>query len=251
MPKHLEALPLKICLHSLQRRDTGAAWLQGEPYLWLIFLKVDGSVVVISPEFKLLGEAEFYFTEGSHGNLGMEASKNHRVKIPKNIGEWQTTLTPFYLPHFEQAIPSVVGVAAILMEQNNMSYQGAEAGHQALNNYIQKAVNEVIAEFSPQQINVLNLMESLKKYFVKAFEKHQNQIMDTVINAVKNKQSILQNLWTLVNKDNLIGFHVQVITHLDFEQTDKFMFSHRWKTKEHGEWEVMGTAEIMPPETSL
>src|SRR5215468_60444 len=64
-----------------------------EPYLWVAFIKADGSTV------RLLNlphaSVTIHSATGSHGNLGSagdEMSKGDSVAIPKELGRWRTPM---------------------------------------------------------------------------------------------------------------------------------------------------------------
>jgi hypothetical protein len=192
----------------------------------------------------LEGKPEFRFTEHGHGSLGKNLAQR-RIPIPAAIGEWQTTLEPLRVPYFEQSAVGIAGVVYIALDHHNLSQEGAIAAHKALNNHVNRVAQRIVAGFDPKQIELIRFTKSITAYFGDAFKKELANIQDVIVEAVKNNQSLVQNIWTLVHKDNLIGFDFHIFTHFDFEDdpTKPVEFAQRFKT-EHGDWEVQGTASV-------
>lgn len=223
-------------------------WGKREPYLWTIFFKLDGSTIAVTSRFRLRGVGTFHFTEGSHGNLGLTSRDEQEVLIPPAIGEWHTHLVPFHIPYFEQQAPSMAGVIVVLMEQNNVSYQGAEAGHAALNLKVAEAVNEAIAAFDPRTVDINDAMGSIQRYFERKVEAFTATIQSDIVKAIKGRQHLLRNLWTLLNPDNLIGYHVWnfSLDALADAPGQRLDFVHVWPSAAHGQWEIRGHAAATP-----
>ena len=95
---------------------------------------------------------------------------------------------------------------------------------------------------------MLQFTDTLKEYFVTTFKNEFADIQDAVVNAVKNAQSLLANIWTLLHKDNLIGYDFKIITHFDFENDPhhRIEFGERWQTAQN-DWEIQGHAELVSP----
>lgn len=141
-----DVLQIYLELDRIHCHDEGDGWGDAEPYLWTVFFKVDGSTVTVSESLTLDGNATIHTTPGSHGNLGTtDVDEGDNVTIPANIGHWDTMLSPIGVtPPLDALIDDVggvVGVVAVLMEEDNVSDDGAEAGHQALNDAVSAALN--------------------------------------------------------------------------------------------------------------
>lgn len=239
----MEGFNVKIKLKTLTCHDKTEKWGKAVPYLWTIFFRIDGSCVTIGQNFKLLGKGVFHYGEGSHGNLNISnIEKNQTVPIPTNVGEWTTHLTPFLIPYFEQKVPSIIGAISVLMEQNNVSGRGAEAGHKALNKQVEQAVNQSLAEFDPRDVDINDVMGSIKNYFETKVTAFTGSIENEIKKAIKNNQSLFRNLWTLVNADNMIDYHVWNFNQKDIleSKNQSIDFYHLWETGEHGSWEIKG-----------
>ena len=122
---------------------------KAEPYLWTIYIKIGGDEIRKRADdpLRLEGTLHYQFGQGSHGNLGrdsFDAGDEH--DIPANVGLFGSRIRPIDLDIFGQnfQVPGVVGIIAILMEEDNVSDDGAEAGHQAMNNLVELITNSVI-----------------------------------------------------------------------------------------------------------
>ncbi len=185
---------------------------------------------------------------GSHGNLRISSSsESERVRIPKILGEWTTYIEPFKIPYFEQSAPGLIGAIVVLMEQNNVSYKGAEAGHQALNKKVEYAVNQSLANFDPRHVDIENVMPSIQQFFEQKVAQFTGSIEGDIKNAVKNEQKLWRNILSLFNPDNLIGHHVWNFSQKEILANEKqsLDFSKRWKSEEHGDWEIFGNIEVL------
>ena len=119
-----------------------------EPYLWTVMFKLDGSSITQSGT-KLAGGPQFFFSPGSHGNLGSSVSSGATLNIPPAVGAWETTLQPILITNPATGntveVPGIIGVLAILMEENDTPDEDVEAGHQAINNLIQSQLQQFVS----------------------------------------------------------------------------------------------------------
>jgi len=210
--------------------------------MWNIFFRIDASCVHLTEQFDLVGEADFFFSPGSHGNLGVMAVRPGSVTlIPPEVGHWDCTLTPIPVPFFNYEVPPLLGVITVLMEQENVSARGAEAGHQALNRYVQEAVNQAIRDFHVREIDVENIHDSIKAYFSRRVEAFVHGIEDAVGLAVRQAQTVWQNLWSLIDQDDLVGYEVRDLSLAEIEAAGGQVELHlRWDTPSCGDWELWG-----------
>ena len=205
-----------------------------------MFFRIDGEGVSLSPQFELKGQAHFHFTPQSQGNLQINAVQEvGSFPIPPSLGLWRTELTPIEVPFFSYQMPGILGVIAVLMQENNVSPIGAEAGHQALNEYIREAVNAAISNFSVKAIDVENIQPSIKQYFAKQVDRLADNIESEVKKAVVSAQSWTQNLWSLIDQDELIGYQVWDIMDNEIPQ-DGLRLTHQWNHAELGVWTLSG-----------
>lgn len=227
-------LNIRFDVDRLHCRDEGDGWGSAEPYLWTVFFKVDGSTVSVSPALNLTGNAVIRTTPGSHGNLGdTDVDEGDVLTVPAAIGEWDTDLRPIPVPPpFDAVQPDVggvIGVVCVLMEEDNVSDSGAEAGHQALNNGVRDAVNQIVATRTVTNQDVTDAE-------LAGFE---SQITSAVSSAIQNQQNFFENIWSWLNADDSIGFKVFLFKHDDLASAGTIDFSQRFRSE--GDWELSGT----------
>lgn len=226
--------------------DEGDGWGDAEPYLWTVFFKVDGDTVSVTDSLTLSGPPTIETTPGSHGNLNTsDAEEGDNITIPSAIGEWSTILKPIpgppSLSSLFEDFGGVIGVVAILMEEDNVSDDGAEAGHQALNQGVRDALQEII---NTRSISNQDVTEDEIKGFTDAIE---SKIRD----AIKNQQNFFENIWSWLNADDTIGTKVFLFKHDDLDPSTALNFSHRWQNE--GDWEIFGhlSSSVLCPADTL
>ncbi|MFT4217072.1 MAG: hypothetical protein QM619_07800 [Micropruina sp.] len=239
-------LNVQFDLTSIKCHDEGDGLGSAEPYLWTVFFLVDGSTISVNSGLTLSGQATMHFTPGSHGNLpNDDVDAGETVSIPAAIGEWQTLMKPIPVPPpFDAAQPDVggvTGVVCVLMEEDNVSDDGAAAGKTALNNAVRSAVNQIVATRSLTN-------QEVSEGELKQFE---GAIKSAVEDAIKNQQSFFENLWSWLNPDDTIGFQVFLFSHDELASKGTISFSKRWKNE--GDWEIFGnvTGTVTCPANAL
>ncbi len=241
-----DIIKVELELDRIVCRDEGDGWGNAEPYLWTVFFKVDGDSVVVLDDLTLGGTATVRTTPGSHGNLGTtDVDAGDTVTIPGAIGHWQTNLKPIPTPSALQAlvpdVGGVIGVVAVLMEEDNVSDDGAEAGHQALNNAVRDAINQIVAtrSFTNQEITDADV------------EGLANDVRGAISDAIQNQQNFFENLWSFLNPDDAIGDNIWFFSYDDLANGGTINFSQRWQNE--GDWEIFGhlTATPLCPANSL
>jgi hypothetical protein len=217
--------------------EEGDGWGTAEPYLWTVFFKIDGTSVSLTEGLTLTGSATVVGTPGSHGNLGdTDVDAGDQVNVPSAIGEWDTLLSPIAVPASLQGLvgadlPGVLGVACVLMEEDNVTDDGAEAGHGALNAAVTGALNDIIATRSFSNPNISE--DEINAYV--------DALRDGVAGAIRDQQAFFENLWSWLNPDDSIGAEVFFWTHDDLAASGTASFSQRWR--EEGDWEISGQVD--------
>jgi hypothetical protein len=168
---------------------------KASPYLWIVFFKIDGETVQVTAGGTLSGQATVVSTKGSHGNLAAGVVHvGDTVSIPSGLGEWSTLLVPIPVDPAITALtgntefPATIGFVAVVMTQENVTDQAAEAGHQALNAGVQAALSDLLAGIKPgnQMISDDDINNAVSK------------IPDQVSHAIENAQSFSENLSILL-----------------------------------------------------
>lgn len=240
-------LNVKISLDRLvcHRKGSMKGWRKTAPYLWNIFFKLSNPHLKVNQKFKLYGNAKFHFSKGSHGNLNVSHMDAKQVApIPEEIGVWEDELHSIDIPFFNYEAPGIIGVVSVLMEQHNVSKRGAEAGHKTLNEYVKESMNGALHDFDVSRIDVKDIENSIKDYFDEEVDKFTADIEAQVGGAVVKAQNILQNVWSLLDKDELIGYKIWYFNNLDIEECGmKIELSERFSSYSHGEWEIAGKVE--------
>ncbi|HET7234798.1 MAG TPA: hypothetical protein VFJ16_32590, partial [Longimicrobium sp.] len=166
------------------------------------------------------------------------------VSIPSAIGDFETNLSPIHggpLDAFKADLGGVVGVVCVLMEEDNVTDDGAQAGHAALNNAVQSALDQIVATRSLSNQDVSD--EEISQF--------TGQIQTAISNAIQAQQNFFENLWSWVNPDDSIGTRVFIFKHDDLAAGGTTNFSKRWQNE--GDWELHGhiTSSVLCPAGAL
>jgi hypothetical protein len=237
-----DRLHINLELDRIFCHDEGDGWGDAEPYLWTVFFKIDGSTLIVADDLTLSGNATIQTTLGSHGNLNnTDVDEGDNVVIPAAIGHFDTILEPIPLsPPWDQLadpIGGVVGVVAVLMEEDNVTDDGAEAGHRALNDAVRNALNQIVSTRSLTNQDVTD--EEIAGF--------TSSIESAVSDAIQNQQNWFENLWSWINPDDSIGTEVFLFSYGDLESGGTINFNRRWRNE--GDWEIFGhiTSTVMCP----
>jgi hypothetical protein len=214
--------------------DEGDGLGTAEPYLWTVFFKIDGESAMLTEDLKLSGSATVVGTIGSHGNLGgggVDAGDD--IAIPNVLGEWTTSLVPIPVPPSLRPVagddlPGIAGVVCVLMEEDNVTDDGAEAGREALAIAVAGALADIIAtrSFSNPTIGPAEI------------DQYLDAVAESVEDAIKAQQGFFEDIWSWLNKDDQIGSKVFFWTYDDLKDAGTIPFSQRWGND--GDWEIFG-----------
>ena len=215
-------LRTRLSLDHILAYAEGDGFGSAEPYLWTVFFKIDGDTVVLGDDAFLHGTCTLVGTPGSHGNLGdTDVDAGDDVLIPRAIGELLGTLRPIPLAdgiqHQLPAVPDaggVVGVVFVLMEEDQVSDEGAEAGHARLNSLVEEAINGFILP-----VGVVGTQEDAKTKLGVAkqdipeedIQALKDRAPDVIQAAIVDAQGTWDNLWSLLDGDDQLG--VAVLTY--------------------------------------
>jgi hypothetical protein len=239
-----------IALNPLDCRDQGEG-SAAEPYLWTIFFKCDGSSLMVSDAGKIEGSALIFPTPGSHGNLNDDSvHSGDSVFIPARLGLFADSVLPIPVapsiqPLLKQEdLPGFFGVITVLMEEDNVTDDGAEAGHQALNAAVHTAVDAVLHSLGAGHTSITQEdIDSVTKGIDEAVRK-----------AVRKQQNIFENIWSWVDPDDQIGNKTFVFNQDQFAtpnhpepRVGSLGLSYRWRHPDHGDWEIHGAMALTQP----
>lgn len=212
--------------------------LDSEPYLLTVFFKIDGELAFLTDEFALSGAATVVPTPGTHGNLGDVdvGSGAAPIPIPSAIGQFETLLRPIALPEpcdalLPEGIPGVVGVLCILLEHDNLTDAGAEAGHQALNGAVQAALDNVLNTRSISNPGVSD--EEIAAI--------AEEIKQAMTAAIQEQQSLVENIFSFPNPDDVLGFKVFLFDGQQLTDAPVQILSARFVSEDKAnDWEIRG-----------
>jgi len=244
-------------LENIICHEEGDGWGSAEPYLWVVFFRISGDDVQIvldsidlsttppTAQVKLVGSPLVQFSPGSHGNLpNHDVDPGEIVPIPTSIGLFNTELKPIPVPESLRQLaedngidvpvdfPGFVGAAVVLMEEDNVSDSGAEAGHQALNSAIEAGIQEII---DTRSIENAGIDQS-------EIDAIASGISDSVRDAIADHQSWFQNVWSWLNSDDEIGHRVFFFSSDNLALTAPLQ--ERWQNE--GDWELTGLLSASP-----
>jgi hypothetical protein len=238
-----------INLQPLICHDEGDGIGDAEPYLWTVFFKCDGSTLSVSDAGRIEGSAVTFPTPGSHGNLNRDdVEEGDTVFIPSELGMFDDSVIPIPVAPAiqpllgQEDLPGFFGVVVVLMEEDNVTDDGAEAGHQALNAAVQAAIDQVLQSLGAGHTVITP--EDIASVTA--------GIADAVEDAVRSQQNIFEDIWSFLNADDQIGNQTFVFNQDQFvtaEEPDQRVgtlgFSQRWRN--HGDWEIRGALSLTEP----
>ncbi|MEU9779662.1 hypothetical protein AB0H92_01505 [Streptomyces phaeochromogenes] len=226
----------RIRLTTVRCIDEGDGPGSAEPYLWTVFFKIDGTTASVTSELRLTGRSTVIATVGNQGDLpNHDVDDGEIVLVPLALGQFRTRLRPIPLQApigGVSEVGGVLGMVAVLMEEDNTPASAIAAGHRALNRAVRRALDELIPtlgflrqEPTPDDI-----------------EKITQQVGNSVLAAVSNDVSAWEWLTGLGNMDEKIGSMVEQYSQdaLLNAGTAGITFAQRFRSE--GEWELTGRA---------
>lgn len=237
-----------ITLNPLRCHDEGDGIGDAEPYLWTIFFKCDGSTLSVSDAGRIEGSAVTFPTPGSHGNLNDDdVDAGDTVTIPAQIGLFADSVIPIPVapalqPLIGEDLPGFFGVVVVLMEEDNVTDAGAEAGHNALNAAVQTAIDEVLRSLGAGHTQITQ----------EDIDGVTAGIDSKVSDAIAAEQGFFANIWSFLNADDQIGNKTFVFSQDQFVTSDapdqrvgSLSISQRWRNE--GDWEINGAMALTEP----
>src|SRR5689334_12288834 len=109
-------------LQNIKCRDEGDGPGDAEPYLWIVFFKIDGETAFMGDNLMLNGTATVFTVAGDHGDLNNnDVNAGDIVPIPAAISDQRMVLYPIPLKSPLAGItfvPAICGCVTVLMEQD-------------------------------------------------------------------------------------------------------------------------------------
>ncbi len=188
--KAVVSLDSLFCFHGADEENS-------EPYIWTIVFTVEGSTIRHQPGSRnLAGAPKFFFSSGSHGNLGGSIMTGETRRIPPPVGRFVTTMQPIEVNVLGRTfeLPGLLGVVVVLLEDNSTSDDGAESAHQAVNAVIRTELGaavanidilDVAAQAAPAIQSGTDPVEAVLAIFKLKLKETSDRIRERAIDAAK------------------------------------------------------------------
>jgi hypothetical protein len=233
-----ESLTVKFNLSNVKCYDEADNDGGAEPYLWTVFFKIDGDTVIVNDQFHLEGTASVFGTHGNHGNLeDTDVKENETVPIPDSIGRFETTLKPIPVkPIPGLTVGGVVGVIAILMEEDSTPEDAVAEGHGQLDTALQNILNNLIPTLGWD-----------KQDITKGEEKEiEREITSAIRSAIVNEVDFWDIAWGFItlnnNQDDRIGTAKFILSYKELEGLSGSAISLKQALDgAYGSWQINGS----------
>ena len=233
-----ESLTVNFNLNKIKCYDKADEDGGTEPYLWTVFFKIDGDTVIVNDQFNLEGTASVFGTHGNHDNLGdTDVKENDTVPIPDSIGKFETTLKPIPVkPIPGLTVGGVIGVIAILMEEDSTPEDAVAEGHSQLDATLQKVLNNLIPTLGWDKQDIT--------------KEEENEIEDKITSAIRtaiaNEISFWDIAWDFItlnnDQDDRIGTAKFILSYKELEGLSGRPISLKQSLDGyHGRWEINGS----------
>jgi hypothetical protein len=236
-----------------------------EPYLWVVFFKLDGETVTTRIEgnplengganarLRVEGRATVIGHTSNHRNITEEdVDARDTVPIPPGLGAYETVLKPVIVSHpmlGEQPImPGFIGCVAVLLEQDNTVHGPLAKGHRALNESVQRVIDELIvtidgelAKVSLQDLkaNPQRIKNEALALVNAALVTKQVEVQNKVLKAIKDDVLPWKWLAGAGDMDDQIGMLTVVYSQQQLQMGGKIIYG---RFQKEGDWELWGEA---------
>jgi len=240
----MQDLNIEMKLERIHCHDEGDGPGSAEPYLWVVYFKVDGETIVVNtdgpnPAF-LQGPPTIVPTPGNHGNLGVnDVDEGDEFPVPAIIGEYRTVMKPIPLTTpllGKTEVGGMVGCLVVLMEEDGTPAAAIARGHEALDRSVRDKLGEFLGTLSitkqePTDEDIAALSD---------------QIGEAVKSAIGDGVSVLQWIGAFGNMDDQVGSAVFRFNHGGLEAAGgvPIPFGRRWDNE--GDWELFGHIKATP-----
>lgn len=220
----MDALQVTVALENLRCIDEGDGWGSAEPYLWVVFFKIDADTVAT-------GKPAIVTTPGDHGNLGRRAvGAGENVPIPSALGRLDTVLRP--LPVAGREGESRIGGVVVLMEQDQTPGRAVARGHAQFNAEIAAKLQAFVFKAATGSFPTQAEIDAAVA-----------DVGARVREAVKKELSFFEKLR---NQDDQIGelFFMYSLKELHAAAPGGIPLRKRWRRE--GDWELTGRITAAP-----
>lgn len=253
MNRNSRALTVELkrlkCIEAQESRD--------EPFLWVAGIAIGGdqvsevSRVVGGGEEVLLlqGQPAFWFSRGSHGNTGRRQYRNGDVgNIPASTGFQVHRLAPIPSKAFPKPLPGIFILLVVLMEEDSVTDDAIEAGHQAFNQLLETEISALVSKIELKDLFAKGILragtenvgpeEGVKRELEARFEtlkqrllgppvvdcdedRPQSLVERTIETAIVDYQNFFENLGAAIDPDDFIAAVTLAFTTDELLDADK------------------------------
>ena len=253
MATRRQSLDVSISLDRIHCIDEGDGPGNAEPYLWVLFFKIDGDTVIFGENESLQGMVTVNRRNGGHGNLladlklppnfpfGWEISVDagDDVSIPTSLGKWDTTLIPIPIIDSKKQLikdlkdwedfPGIIGVVCVLMEEDQLPNSAAVAGYNAFCSTFEAKMNERINSLTLLKLGGMETPDGQEEEanFNKAVKE---AIYEAVESSIEDNLNAIEAIWNWVaGPDQALGSGAFSFTHDRFAVSKQIFFEDQWK----------------------
>jgi hypothetical protein len=185
-----------------------------EPYLWTLFIKIDGTNIHQNKDFPevlngVLKPEDVFI--GTFQSLGKDVPSDAQLAVPNNVGEWNTATDAININLFGKnySTHGIVLVVYVLLEEDSTPISAIKAGYQALTSTVIHEINQAIGH-----IDLTNFIKNgdfdYKKFLDVKLGNIEAKAKESAINAIKDKMNFFQKIGTAGRNDDFIGSEVIV-----------------------------------------
>jgi hypothetical protein len=221
------------CVRAQESRD--------EPFLWIVGIAIGGDqltevarLVGGGEEFFFLqGEPAFWFSRGSHGNTGRRIYRDgHIGTLPGATGLQVHRLAPIPSKVFPGPLPGIFVLLMVLLEEDSVTDDAIEAGHQAFNLLLQREIRTLISGIELKDLLTKGILragaegvtpaEGVKRELESRFDglkerllgppvvdcdedRPDSLVMETIKEAISDYQTLFENVAAAIDPDDFIA----------------------------------------------
>jgi hypothetical protein len=193
----VKALNLTMNLDTLVIRATTDPVGEDEPFLWTVFVKLDGDTIEANDITN--STATVISISGSHKNLNVDgADQGAQIAIPPNVGQFTTVLKTARGIDPKRGL-AAFGFLVVALEQDETTDGAIEEGRTALVGEVQQGLNEAIRAVMTQ---ILNDPHEFEQFAAQLISRAEQATVDAIVHR--------DNIFNLLFSDDFVGsaFHL-------------------------------------------